>query len=113
MSATGGKVSLILGTATLPAMSCPGDDGVSPTNPNGNNIIDFVGYGSGANTPNCFEGLGAAAFSTSTAGGLDPDARSVIRVASCVDNNNNSTDFTNPTIAPVARNKATAPVLCP
>ncbi|HKO97011.1 MAG TPA: Calx-beta domain-containing protein [Pyrinomonadaceae bacterium] len=113
MAATGGKVALVLGTGALPSTSCPGDDGVLPTNPIGNNIVDFVGYGSGANTPNCFEGLGAAAFSTSTAGGLDPDARSIIRVASCVDNNNNSTDFTNPTTAPVARNKATVPVPCP
>ncbi len=112
MSATGGKVALVLGTASLPSLSCPGDDASPPTNPSGNNIVDFVGYGSGANSPNCFEGLGAVAFSTSTAGGLDPDARSVVRVASCVDNNNNSTDFTNPTTAPVARNKTTVPVLC-
>jgi hypothetical protein len=113
MAATGGKVALVLGTALVTAATCPGDDAPPPTNPSGNNIVDFVGYGSGANTPNCFEGSGSAAFSTSTAGGLDPDARSVIRTVSCTDTNNNSADFSNPTTAPTARNTATTPAPCP
>ena len=113
MSGTGGKVALVLGTTSVATTSCPGDDAAPPTNPGGNNIVDFVGYGSGGNTPNCFEGAGAAAFSTSTAGGLDPDARSIIRTNSCLDNNNNSADFSNPTTAPVARNTATATATAP
>jgi Zn-dependent protease len=113
MAATGGKIALVLGATPVATTSCPGDDAAPPTNPSGTNIIDFVAYGSGANTPNCFEGAGPAAFSTSTAGGLDPDARSIIRTNSCVDNNNNSADFSNPTTAPVARNTATTPASCP
>ena len=116
MSAAAGKVALVLGTAALPANSCPGDDlSTAPTNPSGNNIVDFVGYGSGTttNAPNCYEGSGFAVFSLSTAGGQDPDAKSVIRTPSCTDTNNNSTDFTNPTTAPTARNKATTPAPCP
>ena len=113
MAATGGKIALVLGTTPVAATSCPGDDAAPPTNPGGNNIVDFVAYWSGANTPNCFEGAGAAAFSTSTAGGLDPDARSIIRTVSCTDTNNNSTDFTNPVTAPTARNSTTASAPCP
>jgi len=113
MSATGGKIALVFGTTPVSATSCPGDDAAPPTNPAGNNIVDFVGYGSGGNAPNCFEGAGAAAFSTSTAGSLDPDARSIIRANSCTDTNNNSTDFSNPTTAPTARNSATASAPCP
>jgi hypothetical protein len=110
MAATAGKVALVIGTTAVAATACPGDDAAPPTNPIGNNIVDFVGYGTGTN---CFEGAAVAPFSTSTAGGLDPDARSVIRTVSCTDNNNNSTDFSNPTTAPVARNTATTAAPCP
>ncbi|HYJ85638.1 MAG TPA: Calx-beta domain-containing protein, partial [Pyrinomonadaceae bacterium] len=110
MATTGGKVALVIETAFVSAVTCPGDDAVPPANPRGNNIVDFVGYASGAN---CFEGSGSAPFSTSTAGGLDPDARSVIRTVSCNDTNNNSGDFTNPTTAPTARNTATTSTPCP
>ncbi len=113
MAATGGKVALVLGLGAVATTSCPGDDASPPTNPSGNNIVDFVGYGTGANAPNCFEGTAAAAFSTSTAGGLDPDARSIIRTVSCTDTNNNLNDFSNPTTAPVARNTATTATPCP
>jgi hypothetical protein len=113
MAASGGKVALVLGTTAVAATTCPGDDAAPPTNPGGNNIVDFVGYGTGANAPNCFEGTAAAAFSTSTAGGLDPDARSIIRTNSCTDSNDNAADFSNPTTAPVARNTATTPTPCP
>ncbi|HYG83187.1 MAG TPA: lamin tail domain-containing protein, partial [Pyrinomonadaceae bacterium] len=114
MAATGGKVALVLGTAALPSSTCPGDDlSTAPTNPSGNNIVDFVGYGSGANAPNCYEGSGPAAFSTSTASGLDPDARSTIRTSSCTDTDNNASDFSNPTTAPTARNKSTPAAPCP
>jgi uncharacterized repeat protein (TIGR01451 family) len=110
MATTGGKVALVTGTAFVSAVTCPGDDAAPPPNPRDNNIVDFVGYGSGAN---CFEGSGSAPFSTSTAGGLDPDARSVIRTFSCNDTNNNSGDFSNPTTAPTASNTATTPTPCP
>ena len=113
MAANGGKVALVLGTAAIAVATCPGDDAAPPTNPSGNNIVDFVGYGSGANTPNCFEGAGSAPFSTSTAGGLDPDARSTTRTVSCTDTNHNSADFSNPATAPVARNTATPATPCP
>jgi hypothetical protein len=110
MSATAGKVALVFGLTAVVATTCPGDDAAPPTNPIGNNIVDFVGYGTGTN---CFEGAGVAPFSTSTAGGLDPDARSAIRTSSCTDTNNNSSDFSNPTTAPVARNTATTLAPCP
>ncbi|HEX8140179.1 MAG TPA: Calx-beta domain-containing protein [Pyrinomonadaceae bacterium] len=111
MAASAGKVALVLGTAPLPNDDCPGDDNLSPFNPNSTVIVDFVGYGT---TANCYEGpTGPAPFSTSTAGGLDPDARSTIRTSSCTDTNNNASDFSNPTTAPTARNKATTASPCP
>jgi uncharacterized repeat protein (TIGR01451 family) len=113
MSATAGKVALVLGTAALPVDDCPGDDNVSPFNPNNAVIVDFVGYGGTAASTTCYEGSGPAPFSTSTAGGLDPDARSTIRTSSCTDTNNNANDFSNPTTAPTARNKATPASPCP
>jgi hypothetical protein len=114
MSATAGKVALVLGTTALAPDDCPGDDNVSPFNPNVSTIVDFVGYGATAVTAgHCYEGSGPAPFSNSTAGGLDPDARSTIRTSSCTDTNNNSSDFSNPTTAPIARNKLMTPVSCP
>ncbi len=114
MNAASGKVALVFGTTALAVDDCPGDDNVSPFNPSAATIIDFVGYGATATTSgHCYEGTGPAPFSTSTAGGLDPDARSTIRASSCTDTNVNSNDFSNPTTAPVARNSATAAVTCP
>jgi uncharacterized repeat protein (TIGR01451 family) len=114
MAAASGKVALVFGTNALAVDDCPGDDNASPFNPNAATIFDFVGYGSTATTAgHCYEGSGPAPFSTSTAGGLDPDARSTIRTSSCTDTNVNSADFSNPTTAPVARNSATTVVTCP
>jgi len=113
LAATAGKVALVLGTAALPAFPCPGANSSSPSNPNNSVIVDFVGYGSTSASPNCYEGSGPAPFSTSTAGGLNPNARSTIRASSCQDNNDNSMDFTNPTAAPTARNSATTKTPCP
>ncbi|HZN45804.1 MAG TPA: Calx-beta domain-containing protein [Nitrospiraceae bacterium] len=113
MSATAGKVVLVLGTTVLAVDDCPGDDNVSPFNPNFSTIVDFVGYGGTAASTTCYEGSGPAPFSTSTAGGLDPDARSTIRTSRCTDTGSNSSDFSNPTTAPTARNTATATNLCP
>lgn len=107
----GGKVALVLGTAALPAATCPGDDTMAPFNPVDPTIVDFVGYASGAD---CYEGAGPAPFSTST----NQNARSTIRTSSCTDSNVNSADFSNPTnptgsTPPVPRNKLAAPVSCP
>src|SRR6185295_6378887 len=58
--ATAGKVALVLGTSLLSTVTCPGDNGVSPFNPNVAAIVDFLGYGSAAN---CYEGVGPPAVS--------------------------------------------------
>jgi hypothetical protein len=94
LAATAGKVALVTGTASLTGNGCP----------LGAPIVDFLGYG---NTANCFE---TAAIPVS---GTNSNARSVIRTVSCTDTNNNSTNFSNPTTAPVARNTATIPTVCP
>lgn len=105
LAATAGKVALVVGTITLNGVTCPGDDGVSPFNPNVASIADFLGYGS---TANCYEG--SAPLSVS---GTNSNARSVIRKADCTDTNNNSADFSNPTTVPTARNSATTSATCP
>ena len=94
MSATAGKVALVLGTTNVTATGCPF----------GATIVDFLGYGT---TANCSE------TSPIAVSGTNSNARSVIRTNSCADTNNNSTDFSNPTTAPVARNGATTPNTCP
>lgn len=94
MSATAGKVALVLGITNLTGSGCP----------LGATVVDFLGYGS---TANCSE---TAPVSVS---GTNSNARSVIRTASCTDTNNNAADFSNPTTAPVARNTATTPPTCP
>jgi uncharacterized protein (TIGR03437 family) len=94
MSATAGKVALVIGTTALTGSGCP----------LGATIADFLGYGS---TANCSE---TAPISVS---GTNSNARSVIRTVSCTDTNNNSANFSNPTTAPVARNTATTPAPCP
>ncbi|HEV2829465.1 MAG TPA: lamin tail domain-containing protein [Pyrinomonadaceae bacterium] len=94
LAATAGKVALVSGTTPLTGTGCP----------LGSSIVDFLGYGSAAN---CFETAPIAVSGTNS------NARSVIRTASCTDTNNNSADFSNPTTAPVARNTAATPTLCP
>ena len=94
LSATAGKVALVLGTANLTGTGCP--FGVT--------IVDLLGYGTSAN---CSEA------SPIVVSGTNSNARSVIRTNSCTDTNNNSADFSNPTTAPVARNTATTPTNCP
>jgi disulfide oxidoreductase YuzD len=87
MSATGGKVALVVGTAALPAFTCPGDDGASPFNPANSAIADFVGYGSSATTAgHCYEGPGPAAAPSST----NADFR---KGGGCVDTDFNADDF--------------------
>jgi hypothetical protein len=94
MSATAGKVALVLGTTNLTGTGCP----AGPT------IVDFLGYGT---TANCSE------TSPIAVSGTNSNARSVIRTNSCTDTNNNSADFSNPTTAPVARNTAATQIVCP
>lgn len=105
LAATAGKVALVFGTTAIAANGCPGDDGISPFNPNVATIFDFLGYGS---TATCYEGSGPPSVSSTNS-----NARSVIRTAACTDTNVNSADFSNPATAPVARNTATAAVTCP
>jgi uncharacterized protein (TIGR03437 family) len=105
LAATAGKVALVLGTTALNGVTCPGDDGVSPFNPNGASVADFLGYGS---TANCYEGSGPRTVSATNS-----NARSIIRISGCIDTNNNSADFSNPTSAVTARNSANASALCP
>jgi uncharacterized protein (TIGR03437 family) len=105
LAATAGKVALVVGTASLTTVTCPGDDGSAPFNPNVAAIADFLGYGSAAN---CYEGSGPLAVSST-----NPNARSVIRTSSCTDANVNSADFSNPTTAPSARNTNSPLTSCP
>jgi hypothetical protein len=91
MAATAGKVALVGSTTQLVGM-CP---------PTGSSVIDLVGYGSAAN---CSEGMSP----TPTLSAILSAQR---KQAGCVDNDNNSADFTTGTPAP--RNSATAPVICP
>ncbi|HEV7373595.1 MAG TPA: Calx-beta domain-containing protein [Pyrinomonadaceae bacterium] len=87
MAAAGGKVALVVGTAALPASTCPGDNGASPFNPLNSSIADFVGYGSNANTTgHCYEGPGPAAAPSST----NADFR---KGGGCVDTDFNGDDF--------------------
>ncbi len=94
MAATAGKVALVTGTTALTGSGCP----------LGATVVDFLGYGTGAN---CSETAPIAVSGTNS------NARSVIRTVSCTDSNNNSADFSNPVTAPVARNSATTPAPCP
>ncbi|PYS46371.1 MAG: hypothetical protein DMF68_19405, partial [Acidobacteria bacterium] len=83
LAATAGKVALVSGTTAVSASTCPGDDGVSPFNPNSAAIVDFVGYGS---TANCYEGTGPTAAPSNTTA----DFR---KAGGCIDTNNNAADF--------------------
>jgi hypothetical protein len=94
MAATAGKVALVSATAALDGNGCPLATA----------ILDFLGYGT---TANCSETLPIPVSSTNS------NARSVIRIASCTDTNNNSVDFSNPSTAPLARNSTTTPTTCP
>jgi uncharacterized protein (TIGR03437 family) len=94
LAATAGKVALVSGTTALTGSGCP----LSAT------VVDFLGYGT---TANCSETAPIAVSGTNS------NARSVIRIASCTDSNNNSVDFSNPVTAPAARNSTTTPTTCP
>jgi hypothetical protein len=84
LATSGGKVALVDGTAAVNASSCPGDDlSTPPTNPSGNNIVDFVGYG---NTASCYEGAGPAPAHSNTT----TDFR---KAGGCTDTGNNTADF--------------------
>ena len=95
MAATAGKVSLVVGTASLPVSTCPGDDGAAPFNPNNATIADFVGYGSSAV---CYEGpTGPAPAPSAT----NADFR---KAGGCTDTNDNAADFL--VSAPFPRNSS-------
>jgi uncharacterized repeat protein (TIGR01451 family) len=97
MSATTGKVALVVGTAALPAAFCPGDDGSTPFNPSNSVIADFVGYGTPSTNGHCYEGAGPAPTISNTTA----DFR---KSGGCIDTNNNAADFTS--AAPNPRNSA-------
>lgn len=104
MSATTGKVALVNST-TLLTGTCPGDDGVSPFNPNTGTVVDFIGYGSTSSTSGfCYEGSGPTAVLTNTTAALRGSN-------GCTDTDVNSADFA--TGAPNPRNSATATNQCP
>ncbi len=105
LAATAGKVALVAGTTLLSAVSCPGDDGLTPFNPSVSAIADFLGYGS---TANCYEGSGPPNISSTNS-----NARSIVRTTGCTDTNVNSADFSNPTTAPAARNTSSPLTSCP
>ncbi len=105
LASTAGKVALVSGTTLLNAVTCPGDDGVTPFNPNAAVIADFLGYGS---TANCYEGAGPSVVSSTNS-----NARSVVRTSSCTDSNVNSADFSNPSSPPLARNTSSSLTSCP
>ncbi|MFN2492989.1 MAG: lamin tail domain-containing protein [Pyrinomonadaceae bacterium] len=105
LAATAGKVALLIGTTPLNAVTCPGDDGITPFNPNATSIADFLGYG---NSANCYEGSAPVSVS-----GTNSNARSVKRTVSCADTNKNSVDFSNPATAPTAHNSTTTALPCP
>lgn len=79
MAATAGKVALVNNT-TLLTTSCP----------LGPNVVDFVGYGSGAN---CFEGFGPTPAPSATNAALRTGQ-------GCGDTNNNALNFAATTPAP-------------
>jgi hypothetical protein len=90
MSATDGKVALVVGTTLLSGSGCP----------LGSTVSDFVGYGSA----NCAEGTATGALNAT---------RAARRTNSCTDTNVNSADFTVVTNPPAPRNSATTPTPCP
>ena len=82
MGNTSGKVALVVGTTSLPAAICPGDDGNAPFNPNDPTIADFIGYGSVV----CYEGSAPAPAPSNTTA----DFR---EAGGCTDTNDNAADF--------------------
>ncbi|HEX8143239.1 MAG TPA: Calx-beta domain-containing protein [Pyrinomonadaceae bacterium] len=101
MAATAGKVALVAGSTPVSGVSCPGDDPTTTAlNPTGNNIVDFVGYGT---TAACYEGAGPAPAPSAT----NADFR---KSGGCIDTNNNAADFTTSTPSP--RNTSTPPNVC-
>jgi hypothetical protein len=95
MAATAGKVALVIGTASLPVSTCPGEVEDAPFNPNNATIVDFAGYGSSAV---CYEGeTGPAPAPSATTA----DFR---LAAGCTDTDDNATDFM--VAAPAPRNSS-------
>jgi uncharacterized protein (TIGR03437 family) len=91
MSATDGKVALVIGTTLISGSGCPIDI---------TTVADFIGYGSA----NCFEGTATAPLSAT---------KSARRTNRCTDTNVNSADFTVVTNPAAPRNSATTPTPCP
>jgi hypothetical protein len=90
LSASAGKVALVIGTTLLAGSGCPLN----------NSVADFVGYGSA----NCAEG-------TAT-GSLNP-TRSARRINRCSDTNSNATDFAVLNNPPPPQNSTASSIPCP
>src|SRR5690606_9738785 len=90
MAIAGGKVALVNNTTALTG-PCPA----------GPQIVDFLGYGSGAS---CSETAPSANISNN-------QTSAQRRGAGCQDSNNNAADFSNGT-PPVPRNGATTALVC-
>jgi predicted extracellular nuclease len=99
MAAGAGKVALVSSATSL---GCNGGPTVCDSTQLAQ-IIDLVGYGTGANGANFFEGTGAAPTFSATLGGFRAGG-------GCVDTDQNASDFT--AAAPAPRNSATAPHSC-
>jgi hypothetical protein len=95
LSATAGKVALVLGTANLSASGCPFAR---------HDVSTSSVWEHGRTVPRHHQSPSPARTQTR--------ARSSARTPA-VDTNNNSADFSNPPTAPVARNSATTPFICP
>ena len=95
MSATAGKVALVSGAASLPAVTCPLGEA---------SVVDLVGFGSTANCAEPSAGSAAAALSATTA------ALRKTLGSSCQDTGVNANDFI--ATAPTPRNAATAAQAC-
>jgi hypothetical protein len=93
LSATAGKVALV---STQTALTCGASNNCLPNS----NIVDFVGYGSGATS---YEGSGPTPSPSNTT--------AVLRAgAGCTDTDNNATDFS--ASSPSPKNSASATTLC-
>ncbi|HKR58249.1 MAG TPA: lamin tail domain-containing protein, partial [Pyrinomonadaceae bacterium] len=90
LSASDGKIALVVGTTVLSGSGCPLIESVA----------DFVGYGSA----NCAEGVVVGSLNAT---------KSARRLSSCIDTNVNNADFVVITNPPPPQNSQAPPVPCP
>jgi uncharacterized repeat protein (TIGR01451 family) len=101
LAGTSGKVALVANTNLLSADTCPNAKAGTPFNPNNSAIADFVGYGSAAGAPNCYEGAGPAPAPNGS------NTNGILRATGgCTDTDQNASDFATGSLNP--RNSGTA-----